>query len=258
VALQITQPFDEPFSLSTAALPSSFSPSVVGLAGIPYLIDNESGRYARQAFDVVQQRNTTDSRDLLLLPQDVWRQQAQSWNLGSGQGNQDRDNSLPYRYDESFGINPWDQWQKGLLPDTRQMGTYSGDVWLTVQDDELAVVNGQSVFWYDSPSASSPVGSTVIYSGHPVVDIANDGHVLTTLHDNGYIYITNGSSGTPAQYSNQAFTNATFIAWEKDFLLVGDENVLKWVKTGNQSEIIYTHPDTSFRWYSAAEGNSCI
>ena len=258
MALEITDTFSEPYSLSTAALPSSFSPSVVGIAGVPYLIDNESGRYARQAFDVVQQRNTTDSRDLLLLPQDVWRQQAQSWNLGAGQGNQDRENSLPYRFEDSFGIDPWESWQIGLLPDTQKMGTYAGDVWLTLQDDELAVVNGENVFWYDSPSASSPIGSTVIYSGHPVVDIANDGHVLTTLHDDGYIYITDGSGGTPAQYSNQQFTNATFIAWEKDFLLVGDEHVLKWVKKSNQSEIIYTHPDTKFRWYSAAEGNSCI
>jgi hypothetical protein len=258
VALEITDTFSEPYSQSTAALPSSFSPSVVGIAGVPYLIDNESGRYARQAFDVVQQRNTTDARDVLLLPQDVWRQQAYSWNLGAGQGSQDRDNSLPFRYEDSFGIDPWEQWQIGLLPETRKMGTYSGDTLLTLQDEYLAVVNGESVYWYDSPSASAPVGSTVIYSGHPVVDIADDGHILTTLHDNGYIYITPGVGSTPAQYSNQQFTNATFIAWQKDFLLVGDEHILKWVKKSNQSETIYTHPDTSFRWYAAAEGNSCI
>lgn len=71
---QITKPFDEPYTESKASLPSSFSPSVVGIAGIPYLLDTESGAYRRESFDVVQQRNTTDARDVLLLPQDVWRQ----------------------------------------------------------------------------------------------------------------------------------------------------------------------------------------
>ena len=96
MGLEITDTFSEPYSQATASLPSYFSPSVVGIAGVPYLLDTESGTYARQAFDVVQQRNTNDSRDLLLLPQDVWRQQAQSWHLGAGQSNMDRDDTLVY------------------------------------------------------------------------------------------------------------------------------------------------------------------
>ena len=54
--VQITQPFDEPFNTSTASLPSTFSPSVVGINGVPYLIDTRSGNYRREGFDVVQHR----------------------------------------------------------------------------------------------------------------------------------------------------------------------------------------------------------
>ena len=81
---EITQAFDEPFNNSNIGLPSWFSPSVVGLNGRPYLIDTESGTYRRQSVDVVQQRNTTDARDVLLLPQDIWRQMQQSWHFGAG------------------------------------------------------------------------------------------------------------------------------------------------------------------------------
>ena len=123
MGLEITDTFTEPYSLSTTALPSSFSPSVVGIAGVPYLMDTTDNKYKREAFEVLQQRNPASARDLLLLPQDVWRQQVESWHLGSGQSNVDRDNALPYRYKESFGIDPWTQWQIRLLPKTQKMGT---------------------------------------------------------------------------------------------------------------------------------------
>ena len=72
MSLEITDDFDQPYYTATAGLPSSFSPSVIGVNGVPYLIDNKSGAYRRQGFDVVQQRNVNDQRDVLLLPQDVW------------------------------------------------------------------------------------------------------------------------------------------------------------------------------------------
>lgn len=261
MGLEITDPFDEPYSQSTAALPSSFSPSVVGIAGVPYLIDTSSdytgaGRYKREAFDVVQQRNTGNQRDVLLLPQDVWRQQTESWHLGMGQSNQDREDSLPYRYQESFGIDPWTRWQITLLPATQKMGSYSGNVWLTTYDTYLAVVNSSNIYWYDSVSASAPVGSTVVNAGHPVIDIANQSDHVTTLHDDGKVYETVWPSGVSTLKGTYA--NANFIAFEKDYLLCGKENKLYDITGGGAGTLIYTSPITGFRWQSAAPGNSCI
>ena len=265
---QITREFDEPYvaGSGTTPLPSSFSPSVIGIAGVPYLIDTESGVYRRQSIDVVQQRNTTDPRDVLLLPQDVWRQQAQSWHFGMGQSNQDREDSLPYRYEESFGIDPWTQWQISLLPATEQLPASSlitGETWLTTTDEYLALVNSEKVYWYDSVSASAaPVGSTVIDTGFTITDIANDGYYVTVLANDGasgHIYYSPNPTTAFAKWSNADYgTDATFIAWEKDYLLVGDANVLKNAAKGGSANTIYTHPDSDFRWYSAAAGNSCI
>jgi len=259
---QITREFDEPFSELTNSLPSSFSPSVVGIAGRPYLLDTKSGNYSRRAVDVVQQRNTSDSRDLLLLPQDVWRQMQQSWHQGAGQGNLDRDTALPYRFENSFGIDPWNQWQCSLLPATKRFaGTSSltGTTWLTTYNSYLAVVNNQSIYWYDSFTASAAYATTVVNSGDPIIDIANFGSVVTTLHASYRVYETAGP-GVASTYDNQrTVTNADFIAWEKDYLILGAHNKLyDATSKATSAGLIFTHPVASFRWKSAAAGNSCI
>lgn len=262
--LEITDTFSEPYSLKTTGLPSSFSPSVVGIAGVPYLMDTESGKYSRQAFDVVQQRNTSSNRDVLLLPQDVWRQQAESWHYGSGQSNLDRDDALPYRYEDSFGINPWTQWQLSLLPTTHQMGSYSGNTWITTYDIYLAVVNDRYIHWYDSPSASASIGSTLINATYDVIDIANTGLLVTTLDSHGNVYETAGPGSSAVLKGT--YSNSHMIAWEKDYLILSRvENVAGLSKTrlynitnGGSGTLIYTSPTIGFQWISAASGNSCI
>lgn len=256
MSLEITEDFDQPYYTATASLPSSFSPSVVGVNGVPYLIDNKSGVYRREGFDVVQQRNTNDQRDVLLLPQDVWRQQAQSWHLGSGQHNMDRDDALIYRYHESFGIDPWRRWECKLLPATQRMHTYTGSTWLSTYDSYLAVITGRRIDWYDSVSASAPIGSTVVSTTYDVIDIANLGAYVTTLDSNGKVYETAGPGATPSLKGTYA--NANFIAYEKDFLLAGIYNNLRDITGGGAGDDIYTSPLPDFRWVSAASGNSCI
>jgi hypothetical protein len=256
MALEITDEFHEPYSLTTVALPSSFSPSVVGIAGVPYLLDTSNdGGYSRRAFEVVQQRNTGSNRDTLLLPQDVWRQQIESWHLGSGQGNIDRENALPYRFKESFGINPWNLWEISLLPKTKKMGTYAGSVWLTTHDTNLAVLNTNIIYWYNSISASSPSASTTVGT-NAFIDIANTALQVTTLASDGKVYETNGPGVSPVLKGTYA--NANFIAYEKDYLLAGKENKLYDITGGGAGTLIYTHPQTGFRWVSSASGNSCI
>jgi len=265
---EITREFDEPFygdGNGGSSPLSNFSPSVVGIAGIPYLLDTESGNYRRESFDVVQQRNNASQRDVLLLPQDVWRQQSESWHLGSGQSNLDRDNSLIYRFEESFGIDPFEnQWQYKLLKKTSLLaGTANleGELWLTTTENYLAVVNSAGVYWYSSLGSAS-VGSTAAPASSTIVDIANDGYIVTFLaHDasKSNVYFVDNPAATVTQWGSANYSlNATFVAWEKDYLLVGDGNVLKQAPKSGGANTVYTHPDSAFRWYSAASGDSCI
>lgn len=258
---QITRQFNEPFSTRTAALPSWFSPSVIGLDGRPYLIDTEVNTYRREGIDVVQQRNTSDARDVLLLPQDVWRQMQQSWNLGAGQGNIDRDTASPFRYEDSFGINPWEQWHISLLPETEQLGggSYAGTVWLSVQGAYLCVFNADKIYWYDElADDATPVGTTTLPGGN-IIDIANDGLVATVLTADRFIWYVTGPSATPVKWANHQYSaDVTFISWQKDYLIVGDGNVLRNAIKSTTPATIYTHPDSEFRWYSAASGSLAI
>ena len=262
MALEITQEFDQPFSQRTTALPASSSPSVVALNGISYLINTSddtwgNGRYKREMFQVIQQRNVTDQRDVLLLPQDVWRQQTQSWHLGAGQTNLDRDNALPARFSDSFGVDPWMQWRLSLLPSTTKLTspTLSGQTWLTNYDGTLAVINGTNIYWYNN-IANSPSGSTVVHAGDAIVDVADSGQIVTTLHASGRIYTTDGPSGTPN--FGRTYAGANFIQWCKDFLIVGQTNKLYDATSTGSGTLLYTHPVSTFRWVEAAAGNSCI
>lgn len=265
---EITKQFDEPYYGDGGVGPSplsNFSPSVVGIAGVPYLLDTASGQYRRESFDVVQQRNNASQRDVLLLPQDVWRQQSESWHLGSGQSNLDRDDSLIYRYEASFGIDSLtEKWQHRLLHKTSLWAgtdSLSGQLWLTTTEQYLAAVNTTGVYWYQSLGSAS-VGSTAPPAGYTIDDIANDGYIVTFLaHDatKANVYYVDAPASSPVQWGSANYSlNATYIGWEKDYLLVGDGNVLKQAPKSGGANTVYTHPDSNFRWYSSAPGNSCI
>ena len=254
--MAITKLFNDPFFNALASLPSSFSPAVVGIAGMPFLLDtsdNGQFQYQQESFDVVQQRNTTDSRDMLLLPQDVWRQQVQSWHYGAGQSNMDRDSTLPYRYEASFGVDPWTQWEISLLPKTTQMATFTGSTWLTQCGGYMVAANGDSLYWY-SDFVTAPTVVT-LDPGIQIIDIADYGMEVTVLLADGDVFTVTSPTATPVKVKTHV--GANMIAYEKDFLLLGNGNKLYNV-TGTTDTLIYTHPLASFKWESACAGNSCI
>ena len=126
MAQEIIFDFNQPYSGNPVG-GGNFPPSVVSINNIPFLMDTSNDQYRRESFEVVKQRNTGDQRDVLLLPVDVWRQQFESWNQGSGQSNTDRNESLPYRFDRSFGIDPFTQFEISLIKETSSLvATVSG------------------------------------------------------------------------------------------------------------------------------------
>jgi hypothetical protein len=249
---QITVPLDEPFSLTDSSTSTSLPASVIGIAGRAYLMDTLSGQYGRQGIDVVQQRNTSDNRDLLLLPQDVWRQMSQSWHQGSGQSNVDRDDALPYRYANSYGVNPWDRWGVSLLKAT---GGPAGDfpVYLATHGGYMVAGSEKSLFWWDDPT-HSPAEVTVGTSN--IISMTYDGDNVITLAANGDIYYASGPSAS-ATHLYKSEPNSTFISYVKDYLIVGKGNKLVNI-TAPVDVDIYTSPVTGFRWVGACEGNTEI
>ena len=258
--VEITDTFSEPYFGSSQTNTSSLPAHIVGIAGRPYLIDTMGGRYNRRGVNVLQQRNTSDQRDILLLPQDIWRQSFESWHFGAGQANQDRNESIPFRYEDSFGVDPWSRYEMRLLPATEQLGgasaVYTGDVLLTLNEGELVVANDESLYFYDDLSASaSPTDTVVPAAGQQIIDMSEDGHIVTTLHANGAIYFTESGS---APVLHQTLAGATSLGWVKDYLIVAHGNVLKDATGTSTPATIYTHPDLAYRWVDYAAGQSSI
>ncbi len=195
-----------------------------------------------------------------MLPQDIWRQSFQSWHSGAGQANQDRNDSIPSRFNQSFGVDPWTKYEFSLLPATEQLGgtsaTYTGDVFLTLHDGELIVVNDDSLYFYDTLSASAVAASTVVPdAANEIVGIADDGHFIVTLHADGNIYRTEAGTGSTL---HAALSGTSFVGWAKDYLIAGHENVLKDITASGSIYTIYTHPDPQFRWVDLCPGRNVI
>lgn len=255
MGFEITDTFAEPYSQATASLPSSFSPSVIGVNGIPYLLDTTQNKYNRRSIPVVEQRNTGDQRDLLLLPQNIWRQTVSGWHYGAGQSHVDRDDALPFRFSESYGIDPWTKWQISILPLSEQhmdLSNQTASAHLVVHGSDLVVSASAGLVWWDGlgPSASS----TFQNLSYDVADVAYDGENVIVLDTQGDVkYCPNPSTAT----THVSLTDPTFIGYNKDYLISNESNVLVNITSGSASAV-YVHPITSFRWVDSCEGPNAI
>lgn len=255
MGLEITDTFAEPYSQATASLPSSFSPSVIGVNGIPYLLDTTQNKYNRRSIPVVEQRNTGDQRDLLLLPQNIWRQTVSGWHYGAGQSHVDRDDALPFRFSESYGIDPWTKWQISVLPLSEQhmdLSNQTASAHLVVHGADLVVSASAGLVWWDGlgPSASS----TFQNLSYDVADVAYDGENVIVLDTQGDVkYCPNPSTAT----THVSLTDPTFIGYNKDYLISNESNVLVNITSGSASAV-YVHPLSSFRWVDSCEGPNAI
>lgn len=255
MGLEITDTFAEPYSQAAASLPSSFSPSVIGVNGVPYLLDTTQNKYNRRSIPVVEQRNTGDQRDLLLLPQNIWRQTVSGWHYGAGQSHIDRDDALPFRFAESYGIDPWTKWQISILPLSEQqmnLSNQTASAHLVVHGDDLVVSASAGLVWWDGlgPSASS----TFQNLSYDVVDVAYDGENVIALDTQGVVkYCPNPSTAN----THVSLTDPTFIGYNKDYLISNESNVLVNITSGTASTV-YTHPLNSFRWIDSCDGPNAI
>jgi hypothetical protein len=268
---QITDPLDTPFSEIGDYLGNEFSPSVIGVGGRAYLIDTApnylgEGRYKREAVEVLNQRNVTSNRDTLLLPQDVWRQMFESWHQGAGQTNLDRDDALPFRFKDSFGVDPWTKFQLSLLHDTAKVHSFTtaDPAFVQVHDGKLAVVGGERVIWHDSPAhgvakalgTDSGKAISVTYDGADVIVLTGTGKVFRCRDESTSTPVTVTPPAAPAVPN--PVDQASFIAYVKDNLIMGVGTQLWNITDPAKSVLIYTSPVAGFKWRGAAEGNNAI
>ena len=265
----LSVPFNYPYSGGVFAGVVPLPPDRVAIDTRTYVIDTQGsvdeGKYRREGVEVLQQRNTTSNRDLLLLPQNVWRHQDESWHLGAGQRNRDREDALLGRFWRSFGVNPWTRYELSLLNETMLLTPLDPDpCFLQVHAGHLYAVQG-TTFTSWATTAATPVENPLGAGSGKAISVTYDGDAVIALTDAGKVFeVKNPTTVTQRTVTPPAapavpnpVTQATFIAYVKGYLLLGVGNQL-WDITATQAVLVYTSPVPGFTWVGAAEGTNAI
>ena len=136
-------------SASNAAIPGLFP---IGIAGRPYLVNTDPNlgiyiKFSRDSLPLLrtQADNARVSGESSVSPENLWRRSIDSWHHGAGQSHYDREDSDPYRFNASVGINPWNFGEITLLNGTTIKQS-------AANSNAQMVVAGSYVFWIDGTS----------------------------------------------------------------------------------------------------------
>jgi hypothetical protein len=263
--VSLSRPLDYPFRETVPQPEPSAYLYPVSLNGIGYLIDRKSGNFVRRQVALLKTQPAINAQQNLLLPPEVWRRSAESWHQGAGQVWADREDSLPYRFNDSMGVDVWHKWSMQLLPDTAQIQTVGASVPITGMvafGSHFVVAVGSNLHWHPNLTGASVVTQTLAAT---VMSLTADGDgVIAALANGDITKCTNSTTATLLC----TLPNVDFVHYVKDHLVAAARNFLYDVSgiTGGVAVIGHTpdplvygpHPLPSFRWVDAAEGLSCI
>lgn len=166
-----------------------------------------------------------------LNPEDFWRRQWSSWHKGAGQIHRDREESSPFRFQESRGIDVWNRYELSLLPDVDQKRTSSStNLKLMPCGSRLFLVDGADVVYTEDITVDSPTWTACTNEpGGTILDIASDGK---------YVWITDGSNSywadstaSPPAFNLPGWTGSQDVDvfdYVKGYLVGGHDNTLHY------------------------------
>ena len=253
-SLGITPTVSEPFYDALQSALADGNPNVVGIAGRAFLCDNASGQWIRTHINVVEQRNVDTNRDLLLLPQGVWRQTVSSWHKGMGQTNMDRNDSDNERYYRSWNINPFNKWRFSCLNKTNMVKNLgfsnTSRTYIQEVNGDLFGAGESTVFMITDFTTWTE--QTLSVTG-TVYDVTTDGEYFYVAHDNQVSAYNNNSGTLTLVTTYDAGTgDHTMVLWSKDRLYTTSNNELYEVTSGTPA-LVYTHPQTAYRWVDGTD-----
>jgi hypothetical protein len=218
-----------PYYSGTAV--SALVPAVfpVAIDGRPFMVDQKSGKFQR-GYEQRVRDSTDDSTtpgEGAINPGGLWRRGQDSWHTGAGQTYADMNDSAPYRFYKSKGINPWTKGQLSLLNATvlRTQSTFSGTNLPMVEvNGYLYVGDGNTLKYTQDPFAPSPTWTSVT-SGAPAAtainDITTDGtQIYVSYVNEGILKTTIGGASLTDHYATSGGTyNYQRLGFAKGFVL---------------------------------------
>lgn len=241
----------------------------VAINGIPYLIDQKSGRYQRG-----HEPRVRDSQDISTAPGEaainpggLWRRGHDSWHLGAGQQYSDVADSQSYRFYKSKGVDVWTKGQISLLNDTvlRANSTFAATTQrMVIQDGRIYASFDTDVKYTTDPFVASP--TWIDCTGEPgggkkCVAMATDGdRIYFGFENDGVRVLDPGASLTVIDSTK--FINTTdnyyMLGFAKGFLFGSHNSILRLITaSGSVSQVIAPN-DTAFRWVGVATGQNAV
>ena len=254
-----------PFYSGTAV--SSLVPNVfpVAIDGRPFMVDQKSGKFQR-GYEQRVRDSTDDSTspgEGAINPGGLWRRGQDSWHAGAGQQYADMNESAPYRFYKSKGINPWVKGQLSLLNATKvSLSNASTSQHMLVQDGRIYVALNGDVKFTTNPFATSPTWTDC--TGEPggnVQSMATDGNdVYLAFPSDGVRKID--TSAAPGTISGTRFVTGTvnyyFLGFAKGYLFAShDQNLRQIAGAGTSTDRILVDDD-AFRWVDVAAGQNAV
>lgn len=234
----------------------------VAIAGRPYMLDLKSGRFGR-AFEQRLRDSADDSNipgEGAINPQGLWRRGQVSWHKGSAQKYGDTAEGVDTRFYSSKNINPWTKGQLSMLKTTSQvLSSASTNLFMVVAGDRLYVADNQTLKYTTDLSTFNNVTGTPTAA---INGLTTDGYTVFVSFESNGIYTTNTSVTSASSYNTGH--NWGTLGYVKGRLMAAGSGSTDGHKlwnitaSGNNPTILYTHPNTAFRYVGFAAGQNHI
>lgn len=225
-------------------------PDTVTLDGWTYAIERAEYEFGPQDTFRDGVVASDEPNDSIFNARGSWSRYRISWHHGADQEIADLDpDADPYRFEQSFGFDPWSKYQLKLLPRARV-----NDDWTGLGGTPILLRSGTYLWVADgstlerSISGGSTAGTGATAPGGTIQSMASDGHdlyVATSTVMKKYV----DTDTTPTAFTTPVVGNCTKVAFVANRLLLAKANVLYEVAAdGSLGTAVATHYQASFQW----------
>lgn len=238
------------------------------LGGHAYMLDLQvQQRLMYRTIPILRQQSDDSDRPggYSINPEGLWRNEAISWHFGAGQQHFDRKESNLFRFNESFGLDPWTEGQLCLHQATDAKAVSNAtNLKLVTVGEYLYAIAGTALVRTADITPNTPTFTTITGTpGTAPTDIATDGFNIITCHGAAGIYKTTrgaaavgGAAHITGTVEGLSFAKNRFLAWNNNSLY--DISALTVGGGGALPAAFFTQPNTDFQWVAVTEGDAAI
>ena len=237
----------------------------VAIAGHGYMLDMEADlqgfrgeHFARSSVPILRaQADTADTpAEQSINRESAWRKSQESWHHGAGQVYFDRNDSDPYRFHTSKGVDVWSKWNVSLLNDTSRIrASANTNLRLTSAGTHMYLADGNSLLFTTDMAAFTAVTGTPASACNWVT---SDGYNIYAAYGTA-VYSAIRGGAAASSFSTGFPATVNIVGYLKGRLMVGaGPSLYNVVTSGAAPAALMTHANSDFTWVGFADGPGFI